>query len=64
MEVYNMKDMSKTNKILINKIFNELKKGDITLEECEEAIIKEIERVEDIWESELDNMADLLQNRE
>jgi len=56
--------MREVNENLINKLFDELEKGNISPEECKKNILKEFQRVEYEWECQLGDMEDLLQSRE
>lgn len=63
--------MREANKKLIDKLFKKLEKGNITIEEFKEELLKEIDRVEDKWyaqlrdvECQLGDMEDLWQSRE
>lgn len=56
--------MREVNKVLINKLFDELENGIISLGKCKQEVLKEIDRVEDIWDSKVDDMVDMWQSKE
>lgn len=52
---------------IINKLFFELENENITLEECKEGVLREVNKIEDELrdlESQLGDMEDLWQSRE